>query len=120
MGERNPRINVGLPDGILGKLKRYAQSRTDNPSAVAAYLLTRILDDLEEQGKIPPQPPSDITDTEALELLIGFLNSLIKSGTHNGYSLAEIAEILGHSNDTELIDLVEKIQNSNPRKERAK
>jgi len=84
-------------------------------------LLEEYLDLLAQASSSPPvsSPRSqqveggDLSDREALDLLKGFLNLLIETGTYNGYSLAEIAEILGRESDRELIALVEKIRNGN-------
>ena len=58
MTERSPRVNIGLPDGIISKLERYAKSRGSKPATEASYLLIKILDELEDEGKIPPEPES--------------------------------------------------------------
>jgi DNA-directed RNA polymerase specialized sigma24 family protein len=115
---RPPRINIGLPDGIVDKLERYAKSRKSKAATEATYLLTRVLDDLDDQGKIPHDDQEKVlhkgnglSTQEALELLKGFLNSLIDTASHDGYSLAEIAEILERDSDRDVIELVNKVGN---------
>ena len=49
--------------------------------------------------------------SETLELLLGFLNYLIDHFDHDGYSLAEISQILGRPDDKGLVALVQKLQN---------
>lgn len=57
--------------------------------------------------------PLDLPLEEAFNILRGFLNALIDRGRPNGYSLAEIAEILDQPSDQGLITIVEKIGNGN-------
>lgn len=49
-------------------------------------------------------------DAEILELLTGFLNNLINTRDHDGYSLSEISKLLGRSSDRDLVNLVLKLQ----------
>jgi hypothetical protein len=51
-------------------------------------------------------------DAETLELLIGFLNYLIDNFDHDGYSLAEISQLLGRRDDKGLVALVQKLQSN--------
>lgn len=106
--DRNPRINLTLAESILSKLDRYAESRGSKPATEAAYLLTRILDDLEARGQIPqntsPLPAEDV------QLLIDFLNYLIDHFDHDGFSLSEISKLLGRPDDKGLVRLVQKLQ----------
>lgn len=63
MTERSPRVNIGLPDGIISKLERYAKFRGSKPATEASYLLIKILDELDDQGKIPPpEEPLEIAE----------------------------------------------------------
>ena len=62
------------------------------------------------QGGVLAEPvdlPEDFT------LLIGFLNCLLDTYDHDGYSLAEIGAILGRkTGDRDLIELIDKLQSS--------
>jgi hypothetical protein len=54
-----------------------------------------------------------LSSDEQAELLRGFLNSLIDTNSHNGYSIAEISEVLGRQSDRDVILLVQKLRNGN-------
>ena len=69
MSERSPRINIGLPESILEKLERLANYRGTKPATEAAYIITRYLDELEEQGKLP-QKESQPTYQTLRELIL--------------------------------------------------
>lgn len=114
--KQKKRFNITLPDGDYQDLQRLAKARGDDTATRAAYFVQRSLEESRERGEIPAI--SDLPNDEALTLLIGFLNALLDTGSHNGYSLAEISEILGRENDRELIVLVEKIRNGNGDKNR--
>lgn len=58
-----------------------------------------------EKGK------GSVDQSETLELLIGFMNYLIDNHDHDGYSLAEISELLGRADDKGLVALLQKLQN---------
>jgi hypothetical protein len=61
--ERNPRLNIGLSQGRLDLLKRFAKEKKSSPSTEATYLLSKILDELDDQGKIPPhEEPLEIAE----------------------------------------------------------
>ena len=112
---RGKKVMVTLPEGIYRGLEKLSGLEGSNPTSlsntvVAQYVREAIQNGILQIGDLE-EPASDRSAQEALDLLIGFLNSLIDTGTHNGYSLAEIAEILGRSSDKELIALVEKLQN---------
>jgi hypothetical protein len=51
-------------------------------------------------------------NAENLDLLAGFLNYLIENLDHDGYSLAEISQILGRPDDKGLVALVQRLQES--------
>ena len=112
---RGKKVMVTLPEGIYRGLEKLSGLEGSNPTSlsnivVAQYVREAIQNGILQIGDLG-EPASDRSAQEALELLTGFLNSLINTGTYNGYSLAEIAEILGRSSDKELIALVEKLQN---------
>lgn len=54
-----------------------------------------------------------LTSDEQADLLRGFLNTLIDTNGHDGYSIAEISEVLGRKSDREVISLVQKLRNGN-------
>ena len=77
-----------------------------------------LVDDLadNEVGSGPESPDhreEEFSLVDRFTLLQGFLNCLIDTSDRDGYSLAEIAEILGQPNDQGLIAVVEKISNEN-------
>lgn len=47
------RIHVTLPDGVFDKLERLAESEARAVANLAAYLIQKAIDELDEQGKIP-------------------------------------------------------------------
>lgn len=47
------RIHVTLPDGVYAKLESWADSEARPVANLAAYLLQKILEEAEDQGKIP-------------------------------------------------------------------
>jgi hypothetical protein len=47
------RIHVTLPDGAYQKLERWAESEARPVANLAAYLLQKILEEAEDEGKIP-------------------------------------------------------------------
>ncbi len=57
--------------------------------------------------------------SETLELLLGFLNYLIDHCDHDGYSLAEISQVLGRDSDRELVAMVKKLQDGSVVKSKA-
>jgi hypothetical protein len=48
------RIHVTLPDGAYQKLEAWAESEARPVANLAAYLLQKVLEEAEDQGKIPP------------------------------------------------------------------
>jgi hypothetical protein len=48
------RIHVTLPDGVYQKLEGWAESEARPVANLASYLLQKVLEEAEEQGKIPP------------------------------------------------------------------
>lgn len=62
---------------------------------------------IDEKARGDESPPE--TDRE---VLIGFLRCLILTGDHDGYSLAEIAQIIGMRSDREVVDFVERVKKS--------
>ena len=81
--ERYPRLNIGLSQGRLDLLKRFAKGKKSSPATEATFLLSRILDELEDQGKIPaPEQLLEVTEHyEAFsELVMHNYSSLINSG----------------------------------------
>lgn len=117
---KDKRINIGLPRGVLEKLERYANSRGSKVASDATYLLTRLLDDMDAEGKIPEASPEELSAEESLDILVGFLNSLVDEGNHNGYSLAEVAEILGREDDKALTEMVKKLNGNGKSTRRVK
>ena len=65
--KKYPRLNIGLSPGRIDLLKRYAKSKKSSPSTEATYLLSRSLDDLEDQGKIPKVEQEDVAEQEHYE-----------------------------------------------------
>lgn len=57
--ERFPRLNIGLSQGRLDLLKRFANGKKSNASTEATFLLSKILDELEDKGKIPAAEKQD-------------------------------------------------------------
>lgn len=51
--QNQKRINIGLPERTLELLDLYADFRGTKPATEAAYIITRYLDDLEQQGRLP-------------------------------------------------------------------
>jgi hypothetical protein len=47
------RIHVTLPDGTYQKLEAWAESEARPVANLASYLLQKVLEEAEEQGKIP-------------------------------------------------------------------
>lgn len=47
------RIHVTLPDGVFLKLERWAESEARPVANLAAYLLQKVIEEAEEQGKVP-------------------------------------------------------------------
>ncbi|MGI0486388.1 ribbon-helix-helix domain-containing protein [Pantanalinema rosaneae CENA516] len=47
------RIHVTLPDGIYLKLETWAESEARPVANLAAYLLQKVIEGAEDQGKIP-------------------------------------------------------------------
>ena len=47
------RIHVTLPDGVYQKLEAWADADARPVANLAAYLLQRVLEEAEEEGKIP-------------------------------------------------------------------
>jgi hypothetical protein len=47
------RIHVTLPDGVYQKLEKWAESEARPVANLAAYLLQRVLEESEDQGKLP-------------------------------------------------------------------
>jgi hypothetical protein len=105
-------VSVRLSRGDHEDLKRWAESRGDKEATIAAYLIRRGIEAARERGEFT-RP-----DNEIAGLLIGFLNCLLDTHDHDGYSLAEIGSILGRaSGDRDLIELIDRLQSS-PRAER--
>ncbi|MBW4422192.1 MAG: hypothetical protein KME13_23755 [Myxacorys californica WJT36-NPBG1] len=52
------RLHVTLPDGAYGKLERLAESEARAVANLAAYLIQKALDELDEQGRIPADKSS--------------------------------------------------------------
>jgi len=47
------RIHVTLPDGVFLKLETWADSEARPVANLAAYLLQKVIEEAEDQGKIP-------------------------------------------------------------------
>lgn len=47
------RIHVTLPDGVYLKLENWAESEARPVANLAAYLLQKVIEEAEDQGKIP-------------------------------------------------------------------
>ena len=101
MSDRNPRVNIGLPEGILSKLERYAKLRGSKSATEATYLLTRILDQLEEEGKIPPEPvPKPAPNYETFAQLVMHNHSdLMESGK---FEVKRLKELMSGAEPTEV------------------
>ena len=54
------RLHVTLPDGVYLKLETWAESEARPVANLAAYLLQKVIEEAEDQGKIP-QPKIDRT-----------------------------------------------------------
>ncbi len=111
-----PRINIAIAAGVLEKLERYAESIGSKVAIEASRLLTNSIDELEQSGLIPPPPPPQQNE-EQLALLKDFLNVLLDTNGHNGFSLAEIADMLGRDNDRALVELIAKIRRNGGNKQ---
>lgn len=72
---RKPRVLITLPEGVIEKLDRYADSMGDKQASAAAYLLQSRLDELEREGRIPQSNTVTIleNDFELIKIFIGVL-----------------------------------------------
>lgn len=105
-------LSIRISPGDHADLQRWAESKGDEAATMAAYLVKRGIEVAKERGELG-RP-----DTEIVGLLIGFLNCLLDTHDHDGYSLTEIGSILGRaSGDRDLIELIDRLQSS-PREER--
>ncbi|MEM9215640.1 MAG: hypothetical protein AAGD25_15020 [Cyanobacteria bacterium P01_F01_bin.150] len=77
MAERNPRVQIVLSVGTYKKLERYAKTRETKPSSEAAYIVTRVLDELDDAGKIPH--PIDQANLAGLNSLSNETHGLMQS-----------------------------------------
>ena len=101
------RFTVTVSPGDYEDLQRWAQSKGDEAATIASYLVRRGIEAAKERGELM-RP-----DSEVAELLIGFLNCLLDTSDHDGYSLAEIGEILSRPNgDKDLVQLIDRLQSS--------
>lgn len=107
MVERNPRVFVSLPEGVFGKLERYAGGRKSKAATEAAYLLTKLLDELDQQGLIPPDDPAQAEAVQDLEEVIGFIKCLANNTLPSTTQSAEVARISDISEE-KLRSLVQK------------
>lgn len=46
------RIHVTLPDGVYSKLEQWAESEARPVANLAAYLLQRVIEEAEDEGKL--------------------------------------------------------------------
>jgi hypothetical protein len=98
-------VSIVVDEALLQQLERKAAAEDRSVSNLALRLIKDSLaTGVSSGGDIAQQ-------SETLELLLGFLNYLIDHFDHDGYSLAEISQILGRSDDKGLVALVQKLQN---------
>jgi hypothetical protein len=94
------KIEACRTDAAWGELPLTGKIRT---------LVIERIAQLEQGANSSNAPPC--SDTEILEMLIGFLNSLLDHHDHDGYSLAEIGKLLGREDgEQDLIALITKLR----------
>jgi len=110
--------SVRIPERTLQIIEAVARLEGTSPGEKMTEYLRRYVTELIIKGEIP----SEILQQEAVltdfDLLKDFLNCLLDTGGHDGFSLAEIAGMLGRESDKELLELVKKLKNGNGSKEK--
>jgi CopG-like RHH_1 or ribbon-helix-helix domain, RHH_5 len=56
------RIHVTLPDGAFDKLVAWADAEARPIANLASYLLQKVLEEADDQGKIPDKPKAAASD----------------------------------------------------------
>lgn len=95
---RGNRISVSLSDGSVQRLNRYAgsESKQSPPATVAAYLVERALDELEQKGMIPKDGDNVEIPQEDFNQIIEFVKLLTGDRTdRQGVSFVLLGELLG-------------------------
>lgn len=106
---KKPRISIVVDESLFQRLERMAESEE---RSLSNLVLKMVKDSLDKPARGGGQPAGS-QDAETLQLLIDFLNCLLDTRDYNGFSLAEIADILGRDDAKELVALFKKLKNGN-------
>ena len=104
------RISIDIQD-IKPRLEAFRSDAAWRELSLAGKMRALTIDYMDQAGTVGQQTGAAEPQSETLDLLLGFLNYLIDHFDHDGYSLAEISQLLGRPDDKGLVALVQKLQN---------
>lgn len=104
------KITIRLADRTDRIIKAVASVEGVAAAEKTAEYVRRYVNELIMKGEISADILEQAEEESDLQLLKDFLNALLDTGGHNGFSLAEIAEILGRESDQELVELLAKLK----------
>lgn len=103
------RISVDVND-IKQRVESFRNDAAWRELSLAGKMRALVIEHMEQADAAKGRVASGGSDSETLELLIGFLNYLIDNFDHDGFSLSEISKILGRTDDKGLVALVQRLQ----------
>lgn len=105
------RISVDVND-IKQRVESFRSDAAWRELSLAGKMRALVIEHMEESEQKGSSlgSASDLSESETLKLLADFLNYLIDNFDHDGFSLAEISQLLGRSDDKGLVRLVQKLQ----------